>query len=74
MLRELQFKYLSNRHADDVFWFALALLGYHAYTEDAAQEVLIKLWPHFIQQSMTITAMFILMMEDGAKGVNAIRD
>jgi RNA polymerase sigma-70 factor, ECF subfamily len=46
MLRELQFKYLSNRHADDVFRFALALLGNHADAEDAAQEVLIKLWSH----------------------------
>lgn len=44
MLRELQFKYLSNRHADDVFRFALTLLGNHADAEDAAQEVLIKLW------------------------------
>lgn len=44
MLKELQFKYLSNRYADDIYRFALALLGSHADAEDAAQEVLIKLW------------------------------
>ncbi|MDC0325481.1 RNA polymerase sigma factor [bacterium] len=44
MLRELQFKYLSRRHADDIYRFAQAILGNHADAQDVAQEVLIKLW------------------------------
>ncbi|HVV71176.1 MAG TPA: RNA polymerase sigma factor [Verrucomicrobiae bacterium] len=46
MIRELEFKVLCHRHRDEVFRYALTLLGNRADAEDAAQEVLLRLWNH----------------------------
>ena len=44
MIRELQFKMLCHRHADEVFRYARSMLGSRAEAEDAVQEVLLRLW------------------------------
>lgn len=46
MIRELEFQLLCQRHRDDLFRYARALLGNQADAEDATQEVLIRLWNH----------------------------
>lgn len=46
MIRELEFQVLSQRHCDEIFRYALGLLGNRADAEDAAQEVLLRLWNH----------------------------
>lgn len=46
MIRELEFQLLCQRHSDDIFRYAHALLGNQADAEDAAQEVLLRLWNH----------------------------
>lgn len=44
MLREIEFKILCRRHADDIFRYARSLLGNAADAEDATQEVLLRVW------------------------------
>ena len=46
MLRELEFQALSQRHCDEIYRYALGLLGNKADAEDAAQEALLRLWNH----------------------------
>jgi len=46
MIRELEFKVLCHRHRDEIYRFALALLANRTDAEDAAQEVLLRLWNH----------------------------
>ena len=46
MIRELEFKVLCQRHRDELFRYALALLANRADAEDAVQEVLLRLWHH----------------------------
>ena len=46
MIRELEFKLLCRRHADDVYRYARSLLSHGADAEDATQEVLLRLWKH----------------------------
>ena len=46
MIRELEFQVLSQRHCDEVYRYALGLLGNKADAEDAAQEALLRLWNH----------------------------
>jgi RNA polymerase sigma-70 factor (ECF subfamily) len=46
MIRELEFQVLSQRHCDEVYRFALGLLGNPADAEDATQETLLRLWNH----------------------------
>src|SRR5262245_50540722 len=46
MIRELEFKVLSQRHSDEIYRYAHALLGNGADAEDATQEVLLRLWNH----------------------------
>ena len=44
MIRELEFKVLSERYCDDIYRYARSLLGNEADAEDATQEVLLRLW------------------------------
>jgi len=46
MIRELEFKFLSERHSDEIYRYARALLANQADAEDATQEVLLRLWRH----------------------------
>ncbi len=46
MIRELEFRALCHRHRDEVYRYAHALLANRADAEDAAQEVLLRLWNH----------------------------
>src|SRR5215212_10261408 len=46
MIRELEFQVLSQRHCDEIYRYALGLLGSPADAEDATQETLLKLWNH----------------------------
>ncbi|KAF0093141.1 MAG: RNA polymerase sigma-70 factor ECF subfamily [Puniceicoccaceae bacterium 5H] len=46
MPKTLQFKALCHLYSDDVYRYARHLLGSAADAEDAAQEVLLKLWHH----------------------------
>lgn len=46
MIRELEFQLLCQRHRDDLYRYARALLGNPADAEDATQEVLLRLWNH----------------------------
>lgn len=46
MIRELEFQVLSKRHCDEIYRYALGLLGNRADAEDAAQEALLRLWNH----------------------------
>ena len=46
MIRELEFQVLSQRHCDEIYRFALGLLGNPADAEDATQEALLRLWNH----------------------------
>jgi len=46
MIRELEFKLLCQRHRDEVYRYARALLANDADAEDASQEVLLRLWNH----------------------------
>lgn len=46
MIRELEFQLLCQRHSDEIFRYARALLGNQADAEDATQEVLLRLWNH----------------------------
>ncbi len=46
MIRELEFQVLSQRHCDEIYRYALGLLGNEADAEDATQEVLLRLWNH----------------------------
>ncbi len=46
MIRELEFQVLSQRHCDEIYRYALGLLGNAADAEDATQEVLLRLWNH----------------------------
>jgi RNA polymerase sigma-70 factor (ECF subfamily) len=46
MIRELEFQVLSQRHRDEIYRYALGLLGNKADAEDAAQEALLRLWNH----------------------------
>src|SRR5262245_32625817 len=46
MIRELEFKILCERHSDEIYRYARALLANQADAEDAAQEVLLRLWRH----------------------------
>lgn len=46
MIRELEFKILCERHADEIYRYARALLASQADAEDATQEVLLRLWRH----------------------------
>jgi RNA polymerase sigma-70 factor (ECF subfamily) len=46
MIREVEFKVLSERHSDDIYRFARSLLANQADAEDATQEVLLRLWNH----------------------------
>jgi RNA polymerase sigma-70 factor, ECF subfamily len=44
MIRELKFKMLCQKHADDVYRFSRSILRNAEDAEDATQEILIKLW------------------------------
>jgi DNA-directed RNA polymerase specialized sigma24 family protein len=44
MIRELKFKMLCQRHADDVYRFSRSILRNAEDAEDATQEILLKLW------------------------------
>ncbi|HTL54679.1 MAG TPA: sigma-70 family RNA polymerase sigma factor [Candidatus Limnocylindrales bacterium] len=44
MIRELEFKILCERHCDEIYRYARALLANRADAEDATQEVLLRLW------------------------------
>lgn len=44
MIRELEFQLLCQRHRDELFRYARALLRSGADAEDATQEVLVRLW------------------------------
>jgi RNA polymerase sigma-70 factor, ECF subfamily len=44
MIRELEFKVLSQRYCDDIYRYARSLLGNETDAEDATQEVLLRLW------------------------------
>jgi RNA polymerase sigma-70 factor (ECF subfamily) len=46
MIRELEFKVLCQRHGDEIYRYARALLANQADAEDATQEVLLRLWSH----------------------------
>lgn len=46
MIREVEFKVLSERHSDEIYRFARSLLANQADAEDATQEVLLRLWNH----------------------------
>jgi RNA polymerase sigma-70 factor, ECF subfamily len=46
MIRELEFKILCERHSDEIYRYARALLANQADAEDATQEVLLRLWRH----------------------------
>lgn len=46
MIRELEFQVLSQRHCDEIYRYALGLLGNPADAEDATQETLLRLWNH----------------------------
>jgi len=46
MIRELEFKVLCQRHRDEIYRYARALLANRADAEDASQEVLLRLWNH----------------------------
>jgi RNA polymerase sigma-70 factor (ECF subfamily) len=46
MIRELEFKVLCQRHRDEIYRYSRALLANTADAEDAAQEVLLRLWNH----------------------------
>jgi RNA polymerase sigma-70 factor (ECF subfamily) len=46
VIREVEFKILCQRHSDEIYRFARSLLGNQADAEDAAQEVLLRLWNH----------------------------
>jgi RNA polymerase sigma factor (sigma-70 family) len=46
MIRELEFRVLCHRHRDEIYRYAHALLANRADAEDAAQEVLLRLWNH----------------------------
>jgi RNA polymerase sigma-70 factor (ECF subfamily) len=46
VIRELEFQLLCQRHRDDIFRYAKALLGNRADAEDATQEALLRLWNH----------------------------
>jgi RNA polymerase sigma factor (sigma-70 family) len=46
MIRELEFKLLCQRHRDEIYRYARSLLANAADAEDAAQEVLLRLWNH----------------------------
>ncbi len=44
MIRELRFKILCRRHADEIYRFVRCMLGNATDAEDATQEVLLRLW------------------------------
>ncbi len=44
MFRELQFRILARRYADEIYRYARSLLREPSDAEDATQEVLIRLW------------------------------
>jgi RNA polymerase sigma-70 factor (ECF subfamily) len=46
MIRELEFKILCERHSNQIYRYARALLANQADAEDATQEVLFRLWRH----------------------------
>jgi len=46
MLREREFQVLRQRHCDEIYRYALGLLGNQADAEDATQEALLRLWNH----------------------------
>jgi RNA polymerase sigma-70 factor (ECF subfamily) len=46
MLREREFQVLSQRHCDEIYRYALGLLGNQTDAEDATQESLLRLWNH----------------------------
>jgi RNA polymerase sigma-70 factor (ECF subfamily) len=46
MIREVEFKDLCQRHRHEIYRYAHALLANTADAEDAAQEVLLRLWNH----------------------------
>jgi len=46
MIRELEFKFLCERHSDEIYRYARAFLANQADAEDATQEVLLRLWRH----------------------------
>ena len=52
MIRELEFQALSQRHCDEIYRYALGLLGSPADAEDATQEALLRLWNHLPQLNL----------------------
>ena len=44
MIRELKFKMLCQKYADNVYRFSRSILGNAEDAEDATQEILLKLW------------------------------
>ena len=53
MIRELQFKFLTQRYADEIYRYAKGLLGDATEAEDAVQEVLIRFWQHLPEVQIT---------------------
>ena len=46
VIREIEFEILCRRHRDEIFRYARSLLANPADAQDAAQEVLLRLWNH----------------------------
>lgn len=60
MIRELRFNHLCRRYSDDVYRYAWSLLRNEADAEDAAQEVLLRLWKHLPNIQYTRARSWIL--------------
>ena len=46
MIRELKFKWLTQRYSDEIYRFVRGMLKDPAEAEDATQEILLRLWQH----------------------------
>jgi RNA polymerase sigma-70 factor, ECF subfamily len=46
VIREIEFEILCRRHRDEIYRYARALLANSSDAQDAAQEVLLRLWNH----------------------------
>jgi RNA polymerase sigma factor (sigma-70 family) len=53
MIRELQFKFITQRYADEIYRYAKGLLGDPTEAEDAVQEVLLRFWQNLAEVQIT---------------------
>lgn len=60
MMRELKFKLLTERYADDVFRFARSILGNPDDAADATQDILLKFWNHIDSISLMKSKAWIM--------------